>query len=94
MDWTDLSERVLFADTVFDVGFCDDPEIVVSFQKYVDWLELRLIGWGPNSEAVRFLKNIANSQDNAQLAQGLHGEWRREQIEAVLREILGDVLRP
>ena len=92
MDWPDEFKRVFLVVELFEVGLPHDAEAWASVHNLVDWFELRLVGWGPNSEAARFLKKIAHSHNNPRLAEGLHAEWRREQIEAVIREIFGDVL--
>jgi hypothetical protein len=92
MHWPKEFDRIWLAQELFDIGLPHDAETWASLQELVDWFELRLVGWGPNSEAARFLRKMAHSQNNPRLAEGLHAEWRREQIEAVIREIFGDEL--
>lgn len=65
-----------------------DSELAV-----VDWLEWDRLAWGFNRYAADFLKKLAKTQGNPRLAEGLKGSWRREQIAAVVRELLGPYLR-
>jgi len=59
----------------------------------VDYLVPQLRGWGPNGVAADFLKQLAAKRNSPELAQGLHDNWRREQISAVVQEIfnIGDL---
>ena len=59
----------------------------------VDWLEMDMLAWGFNRYAADFLRNLAKTHGNPGLAEDLNGSWRREQIVAVVREILGPYLR-
>jgi hypothetical protein len=92
MHWRNEFERICLAQELFGVGVPLDAEAWDTFHNIVDWFELRLVGWGPNGEAAQFLRKIAHSHNNPRLAEGLHAEWRREQIEAVIHEIFGDEL--
>jgi transposase-like protein len=53
----------------------------------VEWLEVHLSNQRPNKQAAALLKKLAKDQDNPELAEGLEGTWRREQIAAIVREI-------
>jgi hypothetical protein len=53
----------------------------------VDWLELHLSNQRPNQAAAVLLRKLAKAQKNPELAEGLEGTWRREQIAAIVREI-------
>lgn len=54
----------------------------------VDWLEPRLIGKRINQQTALLLENLARQQGTLELAGTLGGTWRREQITAVVQEIL------
>jgi hypothetical protein len=56
-------------------------------QEMVDWLELYLSNQRPNKEAAALLRKLAKDHNKPELAEGLEGTWRREQIAAVVREI-------
>jgi len=47
---------------------------------------------GFNQYAADFMKKLAKAQGNPGLAEGLNGSWRREQIAAVVKELLGPYL--
>ena len=89
MDSPDFSEAIILAEEIFGTDFPDNAANFASSRDIVDWFEIRLLGWGPNTEAAALLKELAQSHNNPKLAEGLHGTWRREQIEAVVREIFG-----
>jgi hypothetical protein len=52
-----------------------------------DWLELHLSNQRLSKHAAALLRKLAKDQNNPELAEGLEGTWRREQIAAVVREI-------
>ena len=56
-------------------------------QEMVDWLELHLSNQRPSKEAAALLRKLAKEHNKPELAEGLEGTWRREQIEAIVREI-------
>jgi hypothetical protein len=64
-----------------------DAESFGSPSEIVDWLELHLSNRSPNKEAAAFLRKLAKTHNNPELAKGLEGRWRREQITAIIREI-------
>jgi hypothetical protein len=51
------------------------------------WLERHLSNQRPNKEAAALLRKLAKAHNNPELAEGLEGTWRREQIAAIVREI-------
>jgi len=53
------------------------------------WIGLKspLSNRRPNIHAVAFIRELEKTHNNPELAEGLNGAWRREQIEAILREI-------
>src|SRR5437660_10525343 len=79
-------EKIEFAEALFGTDFpvdltLDNPREVV------DYFVLHLRGWGPNPAAADLLKKLAKRHNSPALAQGLHDNWRREQISAVIHEI-------
>jgi hypothetical protein len=56
-------------------------------REMVDWLELYLSNLRPNKEAAALLRKLAKDHNKPELAEGLEGTWRREQIAAIVSEI-------
>jgi hypothetical protein len=56
-------------------------------REMVDWLELYLSNQRPNKEAAALLRKLAKDHNKPELAEGLEGTWRREQIAAIVSEI-------
>ena len=56
-------------------------------QEMVDWLDLYLSNQRPSREAAALLRKLAKDHNTSELAEGLEGTWRREQIAAIVREI-------
>ena len=79
MEKIDLAEDV-FGTSLLALTFDNPREIV-------EYLVVHLRGWGPNPVAADFLKKLAQTRNNPALAKGLHDNWRREQISAVIQEI-------
>ena len=89
MDSLDVVEMVMLVEEIFGTSIPDnDAESFGSPAEIVDWLEPRLSNQRPNKEAQRYLKRLAKAHQNPALAEGLEGTWRREQIAAIIREIL------
>jgi hypothetical protein len=65
----------------------NDAENFGSPREMVDWLELHLSNQRPTKEAAALLKRLAKAHNNPELAEGLEGTWRREQIAAIVREM-------
>jgi len=89
MDSLDLVEAVMLIEEVLGSEIPDsDAENVGSPREMVDWLELHLSNQRPNQEAAAMLRRLAKAHNNPELTEGLEGRWRREQIAAIVREIL------
>lgn len=89
MDSLDVVEMVMLFEEIFGTNIPDnDAETFGSPAEIVDWLEPHLTNQRPNKRAVALLKGVAKIQQNPELAEGLEGTWRREQIAAIVREIL------
>ncbi len=58
-----------------------------TLNEIVDWLELHLSNRRLNRHAAALLRKLAKDRNNPELAEGLEGAWRREQIAAIVREI-------
>jgi hypothetical protein len=80
-------EMVMLFEEIFGAGIPDNIEDLSSAPAMVDWLEPRLLNWGPGKQAAALLRKIAKVQQQPQLAEGLDGAWRQEQIDAVIRDI-------
>jgi Phosphopantetheine attachment site len=88
MDSLDLVEAVMLIEEIFGTDIPDnDAENFGSPREMVDWLEPHLLNRRPNKEAATLLRKLAKAHNNPELAEGLHGTWRRERIAAVVREI-------
>ena len=89
MDSLDFVEAVILIEEIFGTDLPDhDVEGFGSPREMVDWLEPHLSNRRPNKEAAAFLRKLAKTQNRPELAEGLEGTWRREQIAAIIREIL------
>jgi len=89
MDSLDFIEMVMGFEEIFGVTIPDkDAERFGSPKEIVDWLELHLRNQRPNKEAIVLLQGVGVVQQHPELAEGLNGPWRREQIAAIVREIL------
>ena len=88
MDSLDLVETVMLIEEIFGTDVPEgDAENFGSPREMVDWLELHLSNRRPNKDAAAFLRKLAKAHNNPELAEGLEGTWRREQIAAIVREI-------
>jgi len=89
MDSLDFVEMVTAVEEIFGVNIHDeDAEGFGSPKEIVDWLEPHVRNQRPNKEAIALLKGVALLQQHPELAEGLDGSWRREQIAGIIREIL------
>lgn len=79
-------EQIVLTEELFGTNFHAELESFAP-REIVDWLVVRLQGWGPNTRAAALLKELARSRSNPRLADGLHDAWRREQIAAIVSEI-------
>jgi hypothetical protein len=88
MDSLDIVEAVMLIEEIFGTDIpSGDAENFGSPREIVDWLESHLSNRRPNKDAAAFLRKIAKTQNNPELAESLDGTWRREQIAAIVREI-------
>jgi hypothetical protein len=88
MDSLELVERVMLAEEIFGAEIPDsDAEGFGSLRELVDWLEPRLSDRRPNKEAAALLRKLAKDRQRPELAEGLEGTWRREQIAAIVQEL-------
>ena len=91
MDSLDTVEAVMLFEEIFGTEIPDgDTENFGSPREISDWLEAHLSNRRPNKQAAAFLRKLAKTHNNSELAEGLEGTWRREQIAAILREIFHD----
>jgi len=88
MDSLDLVEAVMLIEEVLGTEIPDiDGKNFGSPREMVDWLELHLSNQRPNRQSAALLKKLAKAHNHPELAEGLEGTWRREQIAAIVREI-------
>jgi hypothetical protein len=88
MNSLDTVEAVIAFEEAFGVDLpVHEAGGFESPQDMVDWLELHLSNQRPNKQAAALLRKLAKDQNNPELAEGLQGTWRREQIAAIVREI-------
>ncbi len=89
MDSLDVVEMVMAFEEAFDVEIPDDDlGHLENRSEVVDRLERLLSNQRPNKAAKVLLKKLAKEQQRPELAEGLDGTWRREQIAAIVREML------
>jgi hypothetical protein len=89
MESLDTVEAVMAFEEVFGAELPDDDcDRMDSPREVVDWLERHLTKQRLNKQAAAWLRKLAKAHNNPALAEGLDGTWRREQIAAIVREIL------
>jgi hypothetical protein len=89
MSSLDFVEVVMAIEESFGIEIPDvDAPTFGGPRDIVDWLALRLMGERIGQGAALFLENLARHQGTPELAEHLKGTWRRDQIAAVVREIL------
>jgi hypothetical protein len=87
-DSLDTIEKMMAFEEAFEVDLPDTaPETFSGPNELVDWLEVSISDQRPNKAARALLTKLAKDQQSPELAQGLDGPWRREQIAAIVREI-------
>jgi hypothetical protein len=87
-DSLDTVEIVMVFEEVFGVVLpLDGTQRITTRDGTVDWLVTHLSNQRPNRQAAALLKRLAQSRQ-PELARDLNGPWRREQILAILGEIL------
>lgn len=85
----DLVDMVMVFEEVFDIEIPnDDFEHFDSPSEMVDRIEQLLSNQRPNKAAKVLLRKLAKEQQRPELAEGLEGTWRREQIAAIVREMI------
>jgi len=84
----DLVEMVMAFEEAFDVEIPDGIARADIRAEVLDLLDRALYNQRPNNAAKALLRKLANEQQRPELAEGLEGTWRREQIAAIVREIL------
>lgn len=91
MNSLDTVEAVMTFEEVFAVELpVHEAKKLNGPTEIVDWLELHLSNERPNKQAAQLLRNLAKANNSPELAEGLEGTWRREQIDAIIREIFRD----
>jgi hypothetical protein len=87
MDNVDL-DIVMFCENIFDTHIRDeDARYFGGPLGMEEWLEQHLSSQRPNQDAAALLRMLAEAQQQPELAEGLDGTWRREQISALVRDI-------
>ncbi|HST12547.1 MAG TPA: hypothetical protein VLL05_19385 [Terriglobales bacterium] len=93
IDSLDMIEIVMAVEEVFEVDIPDaDAGSFGNPRGILDWFEARLSNQRPNKVARALLRKLAHDQQSPELAEGLDGTWRREQIAAIVREIFRGIL--
>jgi hypothetical protein len=88
MDSLDLVDAVMLIEEIFGTDVPDgDAENFGSPREMADWLEPHLSNRRPNKKAAALLRKLAKTQNDPELAEGLDGTWRREQIAAIVQEM-------
>jgi|SRR5450631_728609 Phosphopantetheine attachment site len=91
MDSLDTVEMVMTIEEVLDIEIPGDPAEYGSPREMVDRLEAVLSNRRPNEAAAALLRKLARDRQQPELAEGLEGTWRREQIAAIVREVFRDI---
>jgi hypothetical protein len=89
MDSLDLVEAGMLIEEVFETDLPNgNAASFGSPREFMNWLVLHLSNGRPNKEAAALLRKLAKFHNDPELAEGLEGTWRREQIAAIVRKIL------
>jgi hypothetical protein len=92
-DSLEVIEMVIWVEEIFEADIRGNyGENFAGPRDMVDWLESKLSNHRPNKQAATLLRKLAKDQQRPELAEGLDGAWRREQIAAIVREIYDDRL--
>ena len=91
MDSLDTVEMVMAIEEVLDIEIPGDVRQFGSPRELVDHLDALLSNRRPNKGIKVLLTRLARDQGRPELAEGLDGPLRREQIAAIVREIFRDV---
>jgi hypothetical protein len=85
----DPVEMVMWMEEFFETEIPDhESERFGTPSEILDSLERRLSNQRPNQRAAALLRKLAKDQNWPELVEGSDGPWRREQIAAVVRELL------
>ena len=88
MNSLETVEMIMLIEELFGTEIPDNgAEGFGSPREIVDWLERHLSNHRPTKSAKALLEKLAKKYDRPELAEGLNGTWRREQIAAIVREI-------
>jgi len=88
MNSLDTVEAIMVFEEVFAIELpVHESGDFGSPQEMVDWLDLYLSNQRPSREAAALLRKLAKDHNTPELAEGLEGTWRREQIAAIVREV-------
>jgi hypothetical protein len=95
MNSLDTVEIVMAIEEVFgnvfgDSDFDSPSPLFRTPRELVDNLEPLLSNERPNKNAAALLRDLARTQGRPEIAEGLEGTWRREQIAAIVRHIFND----
>ena len=92
IDSLDIVGLVMMIEEAFDTEIPDnEAESFCSPREIVDKLERSVSDSRPKAAAKAMLRKLAKDHDRSELAEGLDGTWRREQIAAIVREMFRDV---
>jgi hypothetical protein len=81
LDSLDTVEMVMSIEEFLCIEISDEEgESIGSPRELVDVLERKLSNSRPNHAARLLLQKLADEQQRPELAEGLEGNWRREQI--------------
>ena len=81
-------DLVMFVENIFDTHIPDDDaEHFGGPLGMEEWLEQHLSNQRPKQDTAQLLRMLADAQQRPELAEGLDGTWRREQISALVRDI-------
>lgn len=86
----DTVEILMAIEEVFDVEIPGAGDHVGSPRELVDRMEAALSNRRPNKAAAMLLRKLAKDRRQLELAEGLEGTWRRDQIAAVVRQWFAD----
>ncbi len=90
MDSLDTVEMMMVIEEVLEIEIPGNAERFGSPRQMVDCLEPILLRRRPNKAAAALLRKLAQDRQQPELAEGLEGTWRREQIAAIVREWFRD----
>ncbi len=81
-------DLVMFVENIFDTHIPDDDaEHFGGPLEAEEWLEQHLSKRRPKPDTAELLRKLAQAQQRPELAEGLDGTWRSEQISALVRDI-------